>query len=74
MAGWAGVALSVGELRALSSAYELNPSDVLIDARLVEHWQAPLDELYAELIRRHYWATGGAHAYVARLRRALRAP
>ena len=62
----------MGELRALSSAYALSTSDVLIDARLLEHWQAPIDELYAELMRRHHWAINGAQAYVAQLRRVLR--
>jgi hypothetical protein len=71
MTGWAGVAFSVGDLRALSSAYELNPSDVLIDARLVEHWQAPPVELYAELMRRHHWASGVAQIYAAQLRGAV---
>jgi hypothetical protein len=58
----------VSRLRVL---YELASSEVLIDARLVEHWQAPEAELQDELGRRHGWPGDRAAHYLADLRRAL---
>jgi hypothetical protein len=59
----------VSRLRAL---YELASSEVLIDARLVQHWQAPEAELQDELGRRHGWPGDRAANYLADLRHALR--
>jgi hypothetical protein len=56
----------------LSVRYELPASEVLIDARLVERWQAPEAELQDELSRRHEWPGDQAARYLSDLRRALR--
>jgi hypothetical protein len=66
-----GDPLAAESLSRLSSEYELAPSDVLIDARLVEHWQSPEVELREELGRRHEWTEDRAARFVADLRKAL---
>jgi hypothetical protein len=51
---------------------KLARSDVLIDARLVERWQAPEAELQDELSRRHEWPADRTARYLTDLRRTLR--
>ena len=71
MCGSAGNPLRSRDVSSLSVRYQLMESAVLIDARLVELWQAPEAELEDELSRRHEWSGDQAVRYVADLRRAL---
>jgi hypothetical protein len=59
------------DVGSLSVRYELAESEVLIDARLVELWQAPEPELQDELSRRHHWSGDRAVRHLADLRRAF---
>jgi hypothetical protein len=59
------------DVSTLSLRYEVARSDVLIDARLVEHWQAPEPELREELSRRHQWPRDRGARYLLDLRHAL---
>ena len=58
-------------VRSLSVEYALAASEILIDARLVAHWQAPEAELEAEFSRRHDWPVDRAARYLIDLRQAL---
>jgi hypothetical protein len=59
------------DVDALAVRYELQRSDVLIDARLFERWQAPEAELREEFMRRHLWPRDLAGQYLTELRHAL---
>jgi hypothetical protein len=59
-------------LDRLAVEYQLARSAVIIDARLVERWEAPEIAQQDELSRRHQWPADRAAHYLDDLRRAFR--
>jgi hypothetical protein len=63
--------LDAQSLSWLSAEYELAQSEIRIDARLMEHWQAAEAELHEELMRRHNWTADRAARFASDVRQAL---
>ena len=55
-------------VQILAAAYELEPEEVVEDARLVANWQGSMLALRAALRDRHGWDTSVSRYYVPALR------
>ena len=58
-------------VQVLAAAYELDPDDVVRDARLAASWHGAADELCALLRDRHAWDPSVPGYYVAALQAQL---
>jgi hypothetical protein len=60
-------------VQILAAAYELEPEEVIRDARLAAAWHGPEHELHAILRDRHAWDASLTPYYVPALFEGLRA-